>query len=70
MINRLEGYSGDGFNERRAYIGNQISKNFDKKREEKLKVKQENQKKQFDNMNKQQNTLRTMNNMMRNNSFK
>ena len=70
MINRLEGYSGDGFNERRAYIGNQISKSFDKKREEKLKVKQENQKKQFDNMNKQQNTLRTMNNMMRNNNFK
>ena len=70
MINRLEGYSGDGFNERRAYIGNEISKSFNKMREEQQMVKQENRKKQFENMDKQQNTLRTMNNLMRNNNFK
>ena len=74
MINRLEGYTGDGFEQRRAYIGSNNGMNYmnDKKAiEEKVKKEQE-----FKNINKtnlmnQKNTtLKQMNSLMRNNLFK
>lgn len=74
MINRLEGYTGDGFEQRRAYIGSNNGMNYmnDKKAiEEKVKKEQE-----FKNINKtnlmnQKNTtFNQMNSLMRNNLFK
>lgn len=69
MIGRLEGYSGNGFNERRAYLGNEISKRFQSEREElKNKLKQENiSNKKVTKKDDKNDTLSRMNSLMRNN---
>lgn len=78
MINRLEGYTGDGFNQRRAYIGTNNNINYlnDKKKlEEKVKkeeqlIKDKKNNESINRINNQNNSLRQMNNLMRNNLFK
>ena len=78
MINRLEGYTGDGFNQRRAYIGTNNSINYlnDKKKlEEKVKkeeqlIKDKKNNELINRINNQNNSLKQMNNLMRNNLFK
>lgn len=73
MINRLEGYTGDGFNQRRAYIGSNNGMNFinDKKAlEEKVKKEQELKELKKNNLiNQKNNTLNQMNSLMHNNIF-
>ena len=68
-MNRLEGYTGDGFNQRRAYIDSQNSMNLlSSKKELEEKKQQLNSNKV--NLNNKNNTLNQMNHLMRNNMFK
>ncbi len=70
MINRLEGYTGNGFNERRAYIGNENSKNLlNSKKEIEEKIKKEELNQNNFKLNQKSNTLNQMNILMRNNNF-
>jgi len=70
MINRLEGYTGDGFNQRRAYIGNENSKNLlNSKKEIEEKIKKEELNQNNFKLNQKSNTLNQMNILMRNNNF-
>lgn len=70
MINRLEGYNGDGFNQRRAYIGNENSKNLlNSKKEIEEKIKKEELNHNNFKLNQKSNTLNQMNILMRNNNF-
>ena len=70
MINRLEGYTGDGFNQRRAYIGNENSKNLlNSKKEIEEKIKKEELNHNNFKLNQKSNTLNQMNILMRNNNF-
>ena len=74
MLGNLEGYSGDGFNQRRAYIGNNNAINFanDKKAlEEKLNhEKQMAENKIIQDKKVKTDTINQMGNLMRNNNFK
>ena len=74
MLGNLEGYTGNGFNERRAYIGNNNAMNFanDKKAlEEKLKhEKQMAENKIIQDKKVKTDTINQMSNLMRNNNFK
>lgn len=74
MLGNLEGYTGNGFNERRAYIGNNNAMNFanDKKAlEEKLKhEKQMAENKIIQDKKVKTDTINQMGNLMRNNNFK
>lgn len=71
MISRLEGYTGDGFNQRRAYIGAQNGQNFinsKRKLEEKRKNDQLLKEKNKKNIvNQKNNKINQVNNLMRNN---
>ena len=64
MINRLEGYTGDGFNQRRAYIGKEIGKRFQHERDNKDKLKQENKMKMFKENEEKNNYLKSMSNLL------
>ena len=74
MLGNLEGYTGNGFNERRAYIGNNNAMNFanDKKAlKEKLKhEKQMAENKIIQDKKVKTDTINQMSNLMRNNNFK
>ena len=73
MLGNLEGYSGDGFNQRRAYIGNNNAINFanDKKTlEEKTKKdKQMLESKLQEEKRIKTDTINQMNNLMKNNNL-
>ena len=78
MLGNLEGYTGDGYNQRRAYIGANNLKNYmnDKKAlEEKVKKEEQMQlekkiNEKINKVNLNNNTLNQMNNLMHKNTFK
>ena len=73
MLGNLEGYTGDGFNQRRAYIGLNNGMNFANDRkalEEKIKNdKVMKEKKILEDKKIKTETINQMNNMMKNNNF-
>lgn len=73
MLGNLEGYTGDGFNQRRAYIGANNAKNFANDRkalEEKLKQDKQNvENKILEDKKIKTDTINQMNSLMKNNNF-
>lgn len=73
MLGNLEGYTGDGFNQRRAYIGNNNAQNFANDREaleKKLKQDKQNvENKILEDKKIKTDTINQMNSLMKNNNF-